>query len=143
MAITLHYDRTITLYYNRAITLRQCDYITLRQGGYITLRQGDYIITGRLHYDKGITLLYDRAITLHYDREITLPKGRLHYGTRMHLTCTYVASHEVTCCMVVLCTQNARRRQQFHVAGRPTSVCQVQWRRNVASTPLRILKNAL
>ena len=34
--------------------------------------------------------------------------------TRMHLT--YVALHEVTWCMVVWCTQNAPRRQQFHVA---------------------------
>ena len=28
----------------------------------------------------------------------------------------YVALHEVTWCMVVWCTQNAPRRQQFHVA---------------------------
>ena len=32
----------------------------------------------------------------------------------MHLTC--VALHEVTRCMVVWCTQNAPRWQQFHVA---------------------------
>ena len=32
----------------------------------------------------------------------------------MHLT--YVALHEVTWCVVVWCTQNAPRRQQFHVA---------------------------
>ena len=32
----------------------------------------------------------------------------------MHLT--YVALHELTWCMVVWCTQNAPRRQQFHVA---------------------------
>ena len=29
---------------------------------------------------------------------------------------TFVALHEVTWCMVVLCTQEAPRRQQFHVA---------------------------
>ena len=29
---------------------------------------------------------------------------------------TYLALHEVTWCMVVWCTQNAPRRQQFHVA---------------------------
>ena len=34
--------------------------------------------------------------------------------TRMHLT--YVALHEVTGYMVVWCTQNTPRRQQFHVA---------------------------
>jgi len=34
--------------------------------------------------------------------------------TRMHLT--YVALHEVTWCMIVRCTQNAPRWQQFHVA---------------------------
>ena len=32
----------------------------------------------------------------------------------MHIT--YVALHEVTWYMVVWCTQNAPRRQQFHVA---------------------------
>ena len=32
----------------------------------------------------------------------------------MHLT--YVALHEVTWCLVVWCTQNAQRWQQFHVA---------------------------
>ena len=32
----------------------------------------------------------------------------------MHLT--YVALHEVTWCMVVWCTQNMPRQQQFHVA---------------------------
>ena len=35
--------------------------------------------------------------------------------TRMHLT--YVALHEVTWCMVVWCTQNAPKWQQFHVAS--------------------------
>ena len=33
---------------------------------------------------------------------------------RVHLTC--VALLEVTWCMVVCCTQNAPKRQQFHVA---------------------------
>ena len=31
---------------------------------------------------------------------------------RMHMT--YMALHEVTWCMVVCCTQNAPRRQQFY-----------------------------
>ena len=30
--------------------------------------------------------------------------------------CTFVALHEVTWCMIVRCTQNAPRRQQFYVA---------------------------
>ena len=38
----------------------------------------------------------------------------------MHLT--YVALHEVTWCMIVWCTSNVRRWQQFHVA--PASTCQ-------------------
>ena len=128
------------------ITLQQDDYIILQQGDYITAvrlhyitagwlyyftaRRLHYITAGRLHYirtgrlpyPKRITLLYDRAITLHYDRAITLPTGRLHYGTRMHFT--YAALHEVTRSMDVWFTQNEPRRQQFHVAGRPTSVCQ-------------------
>ena len=42
--------------------------------------------------------------------------GRLQLN--MHAPCdlTYVALHEVTWCMAVWCTQNAPRRQQFHVA---------------------------
>ena len=47
---------------------------------------------------------------------VILPKVQVAgYGlTRMHLT--YVALHEVTWFMVVWCTQNAPRRQQFYVA---------------------------
>ena len=46
----------------------------------------------------------------------------------------YVALHEVAWCMVVWCTQNAPRRQQFHMALAISAV----------STPLRwIVKNAL
>ena len=40
---------------------------------------------------------------------------------------TYLVLHEVACCMVVWCTQNAPRRQQFHVAPAMPAV----------STPLR------
>ena len=49
----------------------------------------------------------------------------------MHLT--YVALHELTWCMVVWCTQNAPRWQQFHVAPAMPAL--------YVCTPLRKSKN--
>ena len=43
-------------------------------------------------------------------------KCRWQVATKARMHHTYVALHEVTRCMVVWCTQNAPRRQQFHVA---------------------------
>ena len=45
----------------------------------------------------------------------------------MHLS--YVALHEVTWCMVVWCTQNAPRRQKFHVA--PTMLARCKYTTSV------------
>ena len=46
---------------------------------------------------------------------VVLPKVQVAGYSCMHLT--YVALHYVAWCMVVWCTQNAPRWQQFHVAS--------------------------
>ena len=47
---------------------------------------------------------------------VILPKVQVAGYSYISMHLMYVALHEVTWCMVVRCTQNALRQQQFHVA---------------------------